>query len=58
VFKVVGGLMREGGPADIAVTLEVHRSLDNGSIREVNEIWTRAYTGGAASVRPPGADPR
>ena len=37
-------LMREGGPADIAATLEVHRNLDNGSTHEVNEIWARTYT--------------
>jgi hypothetical protein len=36
-------VMCEDDPADIAVTLEVHRNLDNGSRHEVNEIWVRTY---------------
>ena len=36
-------VMRAGGPADIAVTLEVHQLYENGSRHEVNQIWARTY---------------
>jgi serine/threonine protein kinase len=36
-------VMRAGDPADIAVTLEVHHLLENGSRHQINEIWARTY---------------